>query len=75
MDTPFAEPCGPVLRGELYAVAALAGARVVGGYLLEVPAIVPTIGGAVLCFGIRVVSIRRGWSLPTADPMEPRLPK
>jgi uncharacterized membrane protein YeiH len=58
-----------VLRGELYAVAALAGAGVVvAGHLFNVPPSVPTmIGGAVLCFGIRFMSIRRGWSLPTAD--------
>ena len=58
-----------VLRGELYAMAALAGAAVVvAGHLLHLPSTVPTmIGGAVLCFGIRLVSIRRGWSLPTAD--------
>jgi uncharacterized membrane protein YeiH len=66
-----------VLRGELYAVAALAGAAVVvAGHLLQLPPTVPTmIAGAVLCFGIRLVSIRRGWSLPTADRMERHLPK
>jgi uncharacterized membrane protein YeiH len=66
-----------VLHGELYAVAALAGAAVVvAGHLLQVPPAVPTmIGGAVLCFGIRLLSIRRGWSLPTADRIERHLPK
>jgi uncharacterized membrane protein YeiH len=58
-----------VLRGELYAVAALAGAGVVvAGHMLHLPPAVPTmIVGAVLCFSIRLASIRRGWSLPTAE--------
>lgn len=65
-----------VLHADLYAVAALAGAAVVvAGHLLHLPPTVPTIGGAVLCFGIRLASIRRGWSLPTADRMERHLPK
>ena len=66
-----------VLHGELYAVAALAGATVVAaGHLLHLPQAVPTmICGAALCFGIRLVTIRRGWSLPTADRVEPHPPK
>jgi uncharacterized membrane protein YeiH len=57
-----------VLREDLYAVAALAAAAVVVvGHLLHFPPTATTIGGAVLCFGIRLVAIRRGWSLPTAD--------
>ena len=66
-----------VLQGELYAMAALAGAAVVvAGHVLALPPTVPTmIGGAVLCFVIRLVSIRRGWSLPTADRRERHLPK
>jgi uncharacterized membrane protein YeiH len=66
-----------VLHGELYAVAALAGAGVVvAGHLLHLPPAAPTmIGGAVLCFGIRFMSIRRGWSLPTADRIERHVPK
>jgi uncharacterized membrane protein YeiH len=65
-----------VLRGELYAVAALAGAAVVvAGHVLHLPPAVPTmIVGAVLCFSIRLVSIRRGWSLPTAGRSERRPP-
>lgn len=55
-----------VLREDLYAVAALAGAGVViAGYLLHLPPSATTVAGAVLCFGIRFVAIRRGWSLPT----------
>jgi uncharacterized membrane protein YeiH len=56
-----------VLRADLYALAALAGAAVVvGGHLLRWPPTATTIAGAVLCFGIRFVAIRRGWNLPTA---------
>lgn len=66
-----------VLHGELYAVAALAGAAVVvAGHVFQLPPTAPTmIGGAVLCFSIRLVSIRRGWSLPTADRLERQPPK
>jgi uncharacterized membrane protein YeiH len=55
-----------VLREDLYAVAALAGAgAVIAGHLLHLPPAAATATGAVLCFGIRLVAIRRGWSLPT----------
>jgi uncharacterized membrane protein YeiH len=55
-----------VLREDLYALAALAGAGVVvAGHLLHLPPTPTTIAGAALCFGIRVLAIRRGWSLPT----------
>jgi uncharacterized membrane protein YeiH len=57
-----------VLRKDLYALAALAGAGVVvGGPLLHLPPIVSTIGGAALCVAVRLVAIRRGWGLPTPD--------
>jgi uncharacterized membrane protein YeiH len=56
-----------VLHAELYAVAALAGAAVVvGGELLRLPPTPLAIGGAVLCFWLRLVAIRRGWGLPVA---------
>jgi uncharacterized membrane protein YeiH len=56
-----------VLRADLYALAALAGAAVVvGGHLAHWPPIETTIAGAILCFGIRLVAIRRGWRLPPA---------
>jgi uncharacterized membrane protein YeiH len=56
-----------VLREDLYAVAALAGAAiVVAGHLIHLSPGATTIAGATLCFGIRLVAIRRGWSLPTA---------
>jgi uncharacterized membrane protein YeiH len=58
-----------VLRAELYAVAALAGAAVVViGSLLHLSSIGATIIGAALCFGLRVMAIERGWSLPIARP-------
>ena len=56
-----------VLRAELYAVAALAGAAVVvGGQLLGLPSTPVAIAGTFLCFGLRVLAIRRGWGLPVA---------
>jgi uncharacterized membrane protein YeiH len=56
-----------VLRADLYALAALAGAAVVvGGHLLHWSPTATTIAGAILCFVIRLVAIRRGWNLPTA---------
>ena len=57
-----------VLRADLYALAALAGAAVVViGAALRVPVTVATIAGAVLCFGLRFMAIRRGWHLPLAE--------
>ena len=56
-----------VLRADLYALAALAGAAlVVGGHLLHWPPTATTIAGAILCFGMRLFAIRRGWNLPSA---------
>lgn len=56
-----------VLRSDLYAVAALAGAVVVVvGQELNVAPTVAAILGAVICFGLRLIAIRRGWQLPTA---------
>src|SRR5215469_12915925 len=56
-----------VLRADLYAVAALAGAAVVVvGDLLHLPSTAATITGAALCFGLRVMAIQRGWHLPVA---------
>ncbi len=65
-----------VLRADLYAIAALAGAAVVViGDTLQLPATAVTIGGAVLCFGLRFMAIRRGWRLPTAgEPKQPGTP-
>jgi uncharacterized membrane protein YeiH len=56
-----------VLRSELYAVAALAGAGVVvAGHMLRLPTVPIAIAGVLLCFGLRVMAIRHGWQLPVA---------
>lgn len=56
-----------VLRTELYAVAALIGAAVVVvGSMLQWPAPVAAVSGAVLCFVLRFLAMRRGWHLPMA---------
>ena len=57
-----------VLRSELYAVAALAGAAVVvTGHLLNFPPTIMAVAGAAVCFGIRFIAIRKGWNLPAAE--------
>jgi uncharacterized membrane protein YeiH len=59
-----------VLRSELYAVAALAGAVVVvGGHALHLPPTAVALTGAALCFELRLMAIRRGWQLPIAQPL------
>ena len=56
-----------VLRSELYAVAALAGAAVVViANWLQLPIEAATLVGAALCFGLRVLAIRHRWRLPVA---------
>jgi uncharacterized membrane protein YeiH len=56
-----------VLRADLYAVAALAcAAIVVVGNMLQLPSGVPALVGATVCFGLRVLAMRRGWHLPVA---------
>lgn len=56
-----------VLRADLYALAALAGATlVVLGSMTAFPPAVSAIAGAALCFGLRMMALRRGWHLPTA---------
>jgi len=56
-----------VLRADLYAVAALAGAVVVAvGHVLGVPFVVTAAVGGLVCFGLRMLAIRRRWSLPVA---------
>ena len=56
-----------VLRSDLYAVAALAGAMVVvAGHVLNTPPAASAVTGAAVCFGIRLVALWRGWRLPTA---------
>ncbi len=56
-----------VLRADLYAVAALAGAAiVVAGHLLHLPVVLGAAAGGLFCFALRMLAIRRGWHLPVA---------
>ena len=56
-----------VLRSDLYAVAALAGAGiVVGGSMLQMPVLIATVCGGSVCFGLRIMAIHWGWRLPVA---------
>lgn len=56
-----------VLRSDLYAVAALAGAAiVVAGGLLDLPIVFTALAGGLVCFGLRIMAIRRNWHLPVA---------
>ncbi|TFW35756.1 trimeric intracellular cation channel family protein [Massilia horti] len=60
-----------VLRADLYALAALAGAIVVVvGRVLHVSPIATTIVGGGLCFALRFMAIHYGWHLPTAWPRD-----
>ena len=57
-----------VLRGDVYAVAALAAAGVVvTGHLMEWPIVPTAIAGAATCFMLRMLAIRRGWGLPVSS--------
>lgn len=59
-----------VLRSNVYAVAALAGAIVVVvGHELHLSPSATTITGAAFCFGLRLMAIWRGWQLPIAQPL------
>jgi uncharacterized membrane protein YeiH len=56
-----------VLREDLYAVAALAGAVVVViGHQLDLAPTMAAVLGAVICVCLRLFAIRRGWQLPVA---------
>lgn len=56
-----------VLRSELYAVAALAGAGTISlGFWLDLPPLPVALAGAGLCLFLRLMSIYRGWRLPVA---------
>jgi uncharacterized membrane protein YeiH len=64
-----------VLKGDLYAVAALAtAALVVIGHLLAWPVVPTAVGAGLLCIAIRLLAIRRGWGLPVAQPNGERPP-
>jgi uncharacterized membrane protein YeiH len=57
-----------VLRADVYAVAALAGAGVVvAGHVLGLPSATMAFLGAALCFGLRMAAIRYDWHLPVAN--------
>lgn len=61
-----------VLRSELYASAALAGAAVVVvADALALPRAPAMLAGASLCFVLRFMAIRYGWRLPIAKPQSP----
>lgn len=54
-----------VLRSDIYAVAALAGAAVmVAGARLQLPSALTTAVGAAVCFGLRIIAVWRHWNLP-----------
>ena len=56
-----------VLRADLYALAALAGAAVVvGGQRLALPPVPTAVVGGALCFALRYMAIEHGWHLPIA---------
>ena len=56
-----------VLRTELYAVAALAGAGSMSlGLTLGLPSLPVALFGASFCLFLRLMSIYRGWRLPSA---------
>ncbi|MDX1549694.1 trimeric intracellular cation channel family protein [Novilysobacter spongiicola] len=61
-----------VLQADLYAVAAMAGAAVVvAGHWLALPEAAVAVAGALICFGLRYMSIRHGWGLPVAQHRDP----
>lgn len=54
-----------ILRADIYAVAALAGAVVfVTGFRLGLPKTVMMVVGALVCFALRLVAVWRHWNLP-----------
>jgi uncharacterized membrane protein YeiH len=63
-----------VLRADVYAIAALAGAAVVAlAHVVHVSPLVATLVGGALCFALRFGAIHYGWHLPAARP-RPRSP-
>jgi uncharacterized membrane protein YeiH len=64
-DIPF------VLRGDLYALAALgAGAIVAIGHVARLPPFYPMLLGALVCIFLRLMAIYRRWRAPVARPGE-----
>ena len=65
-----------VLRADVYALAALAGATVVAvAHVIHVSAFAATLAGGALCFALRFGAIRYGWRLPAARTPEESEPK
>ncbi len=57
-----------VLRADIYAVAALAGALVViAGAAAGLPAAAVALAGIALCVFLRLMALYRGWKLPIAS--------
>lgn len=64
-----------VLREDIYAVAALAGAAiVVVGYVRHLPLVPVILAGAAACFALRLMAMLRGWHLPVARSAQGRAP-
>ena len=62
-----------VLQADVYALAALAAGIVVAvGGTLHYPPSAVMIAGALLCFGLRVMAITRGWNLPMTGRQPPK---
>ncbi len=60
-DVPF------VLKGDLYALAALAAAAVVAaGHVAKLPPVYPMLLGAAVCVFLRLMAIYRRWRAPVA---------
>jgi uncharacterized membrane protein YeiH len=58
-----------VLRSDIYAVAALAGALVVvAGSYLGLPSTLVALAGAALAVFLRMMALYRGWELPRGKP-------
>jgi uncharacterized membrane protein YeiH len=58
-----------VLRTDIYALAALAGALfVIAGSALNFPPVTTACGGVLVCFGLRLWAMRYHWHLPVAKP-------
>jgi uncharacterized membrane protein YeiH len=54
-----------VLRADVYAAAALAGAAVmIAGAKSKMPPALASISGILVCFLLRVISVWRHWNLP-----------
>lgn len=61
-----------VLRAEVYALAALAGAAVVvAADAFGLPHQAALVTGGLLCFTVRVLAIRRNWQIAVARPDDP----